>query len=193
MYYLPTRSSLAPLPGELLSSMAFFTAKSRFGIFFLTGPTQAKAVCLWKVNEGKMLYFPQPDPMSGRAIGEHRRIFGWSSNITLITCNEYAIPLMTGDKDGKQSQTYQTGIVALKWISWTKPFTATWTHQDNEEAHGSSISIANSLAVRMSVRETVPHRDRCTGRCNVSWTTAGVQSRRFSTKSTYCSEEKQPE
>ena len=61
-----------------------------------------------------MLYFPQPDPMSGQAIGEHRRRFGWSSDITLITCNEYAIPLMTGDKDGKQSQTYQTGIVALK-------------------------------------------------------------------------------
>lgn len=58
-YTLPSHggSPLVPLPGELPSATDFFTAKSRFVLFFFTGPTQAKTVCLWKVNVGEKLLF----------------------------------------------------------------------------------------------------------------------------------------
>lgn len=45
-----------------------------------------------------MLYCLQPVPFSGQTIRKPRRRFTCCSDINPVSCNEYVIPLMTGDK-----------------------------------------------------------------------------------------------
>lgn len=104
-------------------------------------PNSGKNSVFVKSKCGEKAIILNQIPPLGKAIAEHRRRCSPSTNIAQISRNDYTILLMTGDKDGKQSQTYQTGIVLLKSISWTKPFTATWTHWDNAEAQGSSVLL----------------------------------------------------
>lgn len=46
----------------------------------------------------KMLCCPQPVPPSGQIIRKPRRRFTRNNDINPVSCNEYVIPLMTGDK-----------------------------------------------------------------------------------------------
>ena len=86
--------------------LAWLSSKRSQGLafsFWLVRFRQKQCVCE-KWASGKHC-FPQPDPISGQAIREHRRRFVWSSDVTPMSCNEHATPWMTGHKDSKQSQT----------------------------------------------------------------------------------------
>lgn len=178
-----------PVPRWASIWNGFLQREAKVWHFLSDWCNSGKSSVFVKSKGGKMLYCPQPVPPSAQIIRKPRRRFTWSSDITPVSCNEYVIPLMTGDKTATDIPNWD-GVTEGNQLD-----KSLCSHVNTSGQWRSSwlIHVANSGAVRMSVSLCHTETDAQGGVTGFPELHHKSRQEMFYKKSMCCSEENQPE